>query len=165
MGWTERNAPCLAILALAVVALGGCPTAPDSDPRPLVVVSVEPQRYAVDRIAGDRVRVAVLIPPGASPVTHEPGVAQLKALEQAALFVKVGHPGFPFEAAWLDALLAGAPELPVVDGSAGVASRSGDPHVWLAPRQMEQLAIALEAALERILPDQRAALAANLACR
>ena len=105
----------------------------------------------------------VLIPPGASPVTHEPGVAQLKALEEAALYVKVGHPSFAFEAAWLDDLLAGTEGLVVIDGSEGVASRGGDPHVWLAPRHMEQLAIRIEAALREILPQHRGALAANLA--
>ena len=48
--------------------------------RPLVVVSVVPQKYVVDRIAGELVDVEVLIPPGVSPATHAPSVAQIQAV-------------------------------------------------------------------------------------
>jgi zinc transport system substrate-binding protein len=145
------------------VALGACSGEPSADVRPLVAVSVVPQKYVVDRIAGELVRVAVMIPPGASTATHEPSIAQLKALDEAVLYLKVGHPSFPFERAWLDAMLAEHPDLPVLDGSEGLESRSGDPHVWVAPRHVEQMAIRLEGALGEILPQHRRALTANLA--
>ena len=158
-----RHRAAVLAAALATAALVGCQDGRAADPRPVVGVSVLPQAYAVERIAGELVRVEVMIPPGASPVTHEPGVAQLKDLGEAALYVKVGHPGFPFEAAWLDRLLAAAPHLRVLDGSAGATLRDDDPHVWLAPAAMEQMAIRIEAALREILPEQRDVLAANLA--
>lgn len=154
---------CALTVAVLALALGACSKDRAEDPRPLVAVSVVPQKYVVDRIAGELVRVAVMIPPGASPATHEPSITQLKALDEAVLYLKVGHPSFPFESAWLDAMLAEHRDLPVLDASEGLERRSGDPHVWVAPRQVEQMAIRLEGALGEILPQHRHALAANLA--
>jgi zinc transport system substrate-binding protein len=129
----------------------------------VVVVSVLPQEYLVDRIAGDAVRVEVLIPPGASPASHEPGIIQMRALARAALCVRVGHPRFPFEKAWLDGMLDRAPDVTVIDSSLGADALPDDPHVWLAPRQVERTAIQLEAALAEILPEERDTFAAELA--
>ena len=148
---------------LPILCLLACPGAKPRDPRPLVVVSVAPQRYVVERLAGELVRVEVMIPPGANPVTHEPSISQLRSLEEAALYVKVGHPSFPFERAWLDRMIHEFPGLAVVDGLGGGGRASQDPHVWLAPRQVEQLAIRVRAALATIVPEQRETLATNLA--
>jgi len=149
-----------ALLLLGIVA---CGSEPASSARPLVMVSVLPQEYVVDRVAGDRVRVEVMVPPGASPSTYEPSLAKMRLLGVAALYVKVGHPNFPFEKAWLDRILAEAPDLPVVDASEGAESREGDPHVWVAPRHVETMAVNVEAALGKLLPDHRETLQANLA--
>lgn len=132
------------------------------DPRPLVAVSIAPQRFVVRAVAGDLVRVEVMIPPGASPHTYEPTLRQIRALEEAALYVKVGHPNFPFEATWLDRILADVPGLAVVDASAGLPRRDDDPHLWLVPRNVEHMAVQVEAALEKLLPAERDTLRANL---
>lgn len=152
------------LLLLAVVGtLSGAASAGERAARPIVVASVLPQKYLVERIADALVDVSVMIPPGASPETYEPTLSQMRQLSHAALYVKVGHPSFPFEAAWLDKLLASTPKLPVVDCSAHVERLEGDPHVWLAPRNVEQMAIQVEAALQKLLPQQRDELTANLA--
>ena len=52
-----------------------------------VTVSVLPQKYFVDKIAGDRLSINVMIPPGASPVTYEPTPKQMKELSASNLFV------------------------------------------------------------------------------
>ncbi len=149
--------------AVVLLGIGACWNERPRETRPLVMVSVLPQKYVVDRIAAEWVRVEVMIPPGANPQSYEPSLSTMAHFGEAALYVKVGHPHFPFEEAWLDRILAEAPGLPVVDCSKGIESREGDPHIWLAPRHVEQMAIEIEAALEKILPDQREKLAANLA--
>jgi zinc transport system substrate-binding protein len=151
------------LLPVLVAAIAGAASAEEPAARPVVAVSVLPQKYVLDRLAGERVEVEVMIPPGASPATYEPTLAQMKRLGEASLYVKVGHPSFAFEAAWLDKLLADTPGLPVVDGSAGVERRDGDPHVWVAPRHVEEMAIQSGAALAKILPQLQGELQANLA--
>ncbi len=133
------------------------------DARPLVVVSVLPQRYFVERIAGDAVEVAVMIPPGANPATHEPTIQQLRALHNASLVVTVGHPDFPFEHTWLGALLAEAAAPVVVEASAGVDLVPGDPHLWVSPRRARGMARNVAAALAELLPDEREGFEARLA--
>jgi zinc transport system substrate-binding protein len=130
---------------------------------PVVAVSVLPLAWLVERVAGDRVRVEVMIPPGASEVSFEPTLAQLEAAANASLYVKLGHPAFEFEEAWLDDLLAGRADLPVVDACTGLPLHATDPHVWTSPRAMAGMARNVAAGLERILPEQAPALRANLA--
>lgn len=142
-------------------ALAGCGAEPAADARPLVAVTVPPQAHFVDRVSGGRVRTAVLIPPGASPATFEPGFETLRALEEAALVVRVGHPHLAFERAWLAPLLAERPDLSVVEAAADVEARPEDPHVWLVPRHAAAMARRIEAGLAEILPEAREALRAN----
>ncbi|UCF67945.1 MAG: zinc ABC transporter substrate-binding protein [Acidobacteriota bacterium] len=155
-----------AAVALAAIFLAAC--APGSEPasgtrgRPVVVCSVLPQAYGVERLAGDLVEIEVMIPPGASPATYEPSMQQMTAISVASLYVKVGHPNFPFERVWLDRLLENNPRLKLVDSSEGVSSRRGDPHLWVSPAHMRTMVINVEAALAELLPGQRETLQSRL---
>jgi len=142
--------------------LPGCGETTGADSPPTVAVSVLPLAYIVDRLAGDFVETVVMLPPGASPTQYQPTVAQLRALADASLYVKVGHPNFPFEATWLDRLLDGASGVPMVDASAGLAE-TGDPHVWLAPHNVAAMAAEVADALAGALPEHEAQVRANLA--
>lgn len=158
-----RRALLLWIIATALLVVGACSPGKARDDRPVVVVSVPPQAYLVEQLAGDLVATEVLIPPGASPATHEPSVREVTALARASLLVQVGHPRFPFEATWSERLLADRPELVVVDSSEGVPVRPDDPHVWVSPAAMRIMAANVHAALVRLLPEHRGALEARLA--
>ena len=144
--------------SLFVALTMACGGPPPVSREPVVVVSVLPQAWLVERLAGDRVEIVVMIPPGASPATFEPELDQLRALAEASLYVKVGHPHFPFEAAWLDRLLADQPELPVVDLAGGRSSVAQDPHVWLSPRRVDVMIDPLAEALARVVPEEHDAI-------
>lgn len=154
------KAGCVGLLAPLLLILA-CGPADTGERRPLVAVSVLPQKFFVDRIAGDRVDVAVMIPPGASPATHEPGLAELQALDRAILYVRVGHPRFPFEQAWLAPLLAERRGLVVVGAADDLPPDVADPHLWLDPARVRRQAAEIEAALARLLPEQAEAFAAG----
>lgn len=147
---------------MGLALLLGCLEQPDIAERPLVVVSVLPQAFFVERIAGDLARVEVMIPPGASPHIHEPTISGLEAVAEAILYVKVGHPRFAYERAWLDSLLADRPDLPVVDASDGLDRSAEDPHLWLSPRHARRMSASIHAALFALLPAERETLGANL---
>jgi len=135
-----------------------CGSEAPPDARPVVAVSVVPQAWLVERLAGARVRIVVMIPPGANEATHEPELAELRALSRASLYVKVGHPHFPFEQAWLDRLLAERPDLPVVDSSRGLDSLEQDPHVWVSPVRVLAMVGPLADALATLLPQDAEAI-------
>lgn len=156
-----RATATTAILTFAMMVLGwSCAEQRTTDTRPVVVVSVVPQATFVTRIAGERVKVVVMIPPGAGEL-YEPTMADMQAAAEARLYVKVGHPAFAFERAWLDRLIG--PKTMVVDGSAGMSKREGDPHVWVSPAQVRVMARNIEEALAEIMPEERTVFEANLA--
>jgi zinc transport system substrate-binding protein len=148
-----------ALCGLLLLLACGRPEAPDE--RPVVGVSVLPLAHFVDRISGERVRAVVMLPPGASPTSYEPSMGQLAAIARAVLYVKVGHPDFPFEATWLPAVLAAAGDPPVVDASEGMEIVRGDPHVWLSVGHVRALCRRLESALALQIPEARADFATN----
>lgn len=147
-----RRLPLLPLLLLLGPSLPGA-CAAGQDGRPVVAVSVPPHAWLVERLAGAWVDVVVMVPPGASPATHEPTLGQLRAVDRAALYVKVGHPHFPFEKAWLDRLVADREDLPTVSAAAPVETREHDPHVWLSPPRMEALVAPVAAALAEVVPE------------
>ena len=110
-----------------------------------VIVSILPQKYFVEQIAGNRVHVTVMVPPGANPATYEPKPSQMKALSEAQLYFSVG---VPFEKAWLPRFRSVNPKMTVVDTRQGIklypiSSKNQvllpgkdkllDPHIWLSP--------------------------------
>ena len=154
-----KHAVRAAVLLLLVVAwLVGCARPKPSDPRPVVVASLLPLGYFMDRLAPGSVKTEILIPPGANPHTHEPGMLQIRELATASLFVKVGHPKFPFEQVWQERLVATRPTLRVVDGFAGVPRHDEDPHVWLSPRAVRRLVENVAGPLRELLPAEHDAI-------
>ena len=78
---------------------------------PLVFVSIAPQRYFVEQIAGDTVDVEIMVEPGASPATYEPKPHQMAMLAKADLYLAIG---VPFERTWLPRLQEANPNLKIV---------------------------------------------------
>ena len=114
-----------------------------------VFVSILPQRYFVERIAGGNVKVSVMVRPGADPVTYEPSPRQMAELAEAKAYFRIG---VPFEEAWLRRIKQSHPHLVVIDTRDGIelrpitghihhgevhdlgsAEMSMDPHIWLSP--------------------------------
>ena len=79
---------------------------------PLVLVSVAPHKYYVDRIADGTVRVGLMVPPGASSHTYEPTPKQVLAASKAAIWFQVGE---PFEERAGASLKSFNPDLLIVD--------------------------------------------------
>jgi len=137
----------------------------------LVFVSIPPQKFIVEQLAGALVSVEVLLPPGASPATYEPTPRQMARLDHAALYFQIGA---PFEGPLLAKMAVLMPHFRVIDCrqgveldplSAGDHAHSGvtmDPHIWLDPERMKIIAATSRAALGDILQDSDSDLDRNL---
>ncbi|MDR3043146.1 MAG: zinc ABC transporter substrate-binding protein [Desulfovibrio sp.] len=91
-----------------------------------VAVSILPQKYFVQRIAGDLAEVTVMVPPGADPHTYEPKPSQMRGLAGAKLYMTIG---VPFEKAWLDRITsAGGKDMTVVRLEKGIDLLPQDEH-------------------------------------
>ena len=132
-----------------------------------VTVSVPPQAQMVEALGGDRVDVSVMIEPGQSPHTFSLSPRQLMALDDAAIYFKVGHPDLAFERRFLSHVDDGNRDVAVVDLSEGVDFRrledhgdgddhdhgETDPHIWVSPSIMRAAAEPLTEALIAADPD------------
>jgi zinc transport system substrate-binding protein len=140
--------PCLTLLLLGMFA-SACREAPTQAPAPDVVASIPPLAWFVDRLAGGALRVETLLPPGANPHSFEPTLAQLEASARASLWVRIGHPSFPFERASFETLVAARS---VFDAADETTRRAEDPHIWLSPRLARGIAARLAPALAAQFP-------------
>jgi zinc transport system substrate-binding protein len=93
--------------------------------KPTVFVSILPQKYFVEQIAGDLVKVEVMVKPGASPATYEPKVSQMKQLASCAIYFAIG---VPFERAWLDRIAGVNPQMQIVRTDQGIEKLSMEQH-------------------------------------
>jgi len=158
---------CTLYILLSTLALS-CHPPREVGEKPVISVSILPQEYFLKQLAGELVYVNVLIPPGASPATYEPTVAQLGKLEQSTSYFRIGHVGF--EQSWMDKLKSVNPEMDIVDLSQGVElshemeevneshhghSHGGtDPHIWLSVANARIIARNIYRELLPMFPDQ-----------
>jgi zinc transport system substrate-binding protein len=112
-----------------------------------IAVSILPQAYFVERGAGTRARVHVMIPKGANHETYEPTPQQLVTLSDSQIYIKVGAPGLPFEGKYLQAALGQNRKIRVINMSHGMTYREEDPHVWASPAAVRLAAQNIERAL------------------
>lgn len=128
-----------------------------------VTVSILPQASFVERIAGMRAAVHVMIPKGASPETYEPTPQQLVALADSRIYVKVGSPDLPFEVKYLRTIVGRNRKLVLVNMTEGVTFRPEDPHVWTSPAAVRIGAGNIARALIAYDPSHREEYERNLA--
>jgi len=151
--------------------------------KPIVFVSIVPQKFFVQQISKGIVDVEVMVQPGASPATYEPKPSQMAKLSSASAYFAIG---VPFERAWLGKISAVSPAMEIVQTDRGIEKlamalhnhedemeeeghhtedvhgneRSEhtilDPHIWLSPILVKrQIGVILEG-LTAIAPEHSA---------
>ena len=163
-------------LYILILLLVACHPKP-KDERKLVSVSILPQKYFVDQIAGNLLQVNVLVPPGSSPHNYEILPSQMKDLAKSKAWLQVGL--LTFEAALKDKLADINKDLSIVNCSVGIVPIAGseseeqgheqahhdayDPHVWLAPAESKIIAHNTLKALKDGFPEHASDFESNYA--
>lgn len=135
-----------------------------------VSVSILPQKYLVERIAGDYVNVNVMVPPGMNPATCDLSANQLKKLHDSDIYFAIGY--LPFETTHLYPVLKNdtnvllvdhSDQLELISGSCGHAHEEGhsheggiDPHIWLSLPYAKKIAGDIQKTLSARYPEQKA---------
>ena len=130
----------------------------ESNAKPTVTVTIPPYQYFVDKIAGDKVDVNVMVSNGNNPETYEPNAQQMMELSNSALYLKVGSIGF--EQTWMKKLQDNAPDMKMIDTSVGIkpAQTPGgniDPHVWMSCKNARIIASNIFKALCQLEPENK----------
>jgi zinc transport system substrate-binding protein len=183
----------LSLAALSVLAFGCTKggTAPGGAAagggKMIVFVTVLPEAYLTERIAGEHARVEVLVGPGQDPHTFEPAPKQMALLSGAKLYFTIG---MPFEESLCRKLASGggAAGPRIVDVRKGIqllaapeeeheserqaghdaavhphTANETDPHVWMSPRLAATMVRTMCEALSQADPAHKADFQRNLA--
>lgn len=165
--YSERNAIAaitMSIVGIIAVSCGNNHDIATVDDRPVISVTIEPLRYFVEGIVGDRYRVVTMVVSGGNPETYEPTARQMRQLAHSSLYIKVGDIGF--ERTWMARLTADAPVMTVVDTSTGIdliATEGGapDPHTWMSVVNARVIVENIFAAVAAQAPSDSAYFAVN----
>jgi zinc transport system substrate-binding protein len=109
-----------------------------------ICVSIPPQAFFVQKIAGNLVDIEILVKPGSNPATYAPKPSQLKLISKSLAYFTIG---VSFEKNWLHRFSSINKEMKIIDTTKGIKKiemghdhnhgkdhhESLDPHVWLDP--------------------------------
>ncbi len=176
----RRSVPVIALALFASTAVACADGTPAADGVTTVAVAFYPIEEIVRRIGGDAVKVVTLVPPGEEAHEYDPTPRQLTELADADIVFYLGQ-GFqpnvekafeslPASVQRVDLLADGGltllpvtEQLPGTEGEAeGETLADGtDPHVWLAPGNMKQMAATVLANLNAVAPPDATTFANN----
>jgi zinc transport system substrate-binding protein len=88
----NRRRDGTAAIVTAICLLTGCARSEREPVQDLVAVSIQPQIWLVERIAGELVEVVALLSPGDSPATYQPTDTQISRVLQASVYFRIGVP-------------------------------------------------------------------------
>jgi zinc transport system substrate-binding protein len=158
----------LSIFLLALLLVSSCAPEGKQMDKPVISVSIIPQKYFIEQLAGDLVEVNVLIPTGASPATYEPTVSQLGKVDRSMAYFRIGYVGF--EQTWMDRISSINPEMKITDLSEGIeiiqeGAREGedhhghahgrtDPHIWMSTINAKIIARNIHNELLLLFPEE-----------
>ena len=131
------------VLSLALATLGAlvaCSTR--TSQKPVITVSIQPQKFLLEQIVGDKIDVRCLLANGGNPESYEPSLTHLMNLENSEAYFQIGNIGF--ESAIIDRIRNNNPKLKIFNtsdsirliiGTHGDCSEHGhshevDPHTW-----------------------------------
>ena len=144
MSLSRMSAALPLALALAVTGCAADDAPTEGDTRPAVTAAIYPYAFLVERIGGGDVALTTLTPAGAEPHDLELTPRQVAALAEADLVVHAEG----FQPAVDEAVEQQAP-----DAGFAIEPVDGDPHLWLDPVRLAEVAQQLADRLAELDPE------------
>ena len=152
------------LFSFVLVACNTKSSKKENSGKPIITVSILPQKTFVEKIGGNDFEVNVLIPPGASPAAYTLLPSQLKDIARSKVWFRIGYIGF--EHSWKEKIIQANEDMKVVDLSEGldlIAEKSKqigdhehmegvDPHIWLSPKLVKQMSEKIMDVLSELVP-------------
>lgn len=137
----NKNISRILLFSYALLVLDACSGKNDQK---TLTVSIEPQRYLLEQIVGDKYKVVSLIDRGTNPETFDPSMAKRISADRSAAYFGTGT--LPFEKALKESLDGSTPYFDTSDGITFVYGTHSlrdyrhneshdhnfdlDPHIW-----------------------------------
>ena len=149
--------------------LFGCQGSPTN--KPTVMVTIDPQRYFAEKIAGEHFEVYAVVSAGQSPETYDPAPHEMIRIAQSKAYLQIGRIGF--EQAWMQVIRQNNPHLKFFDLSEGVHwigkedeheveeaehnhHHGIDPHIWSTTSSAKIIAQNTLQAFQDLDPENKA---------
>lgn len=130
----------------------------------IVLVTLAPYKFFVEQIAGNTVKVNLIVPRGASPHSYEPNARQILESSQADIWFLIGE---TFEDRAVQALTSYRTHLRPIDMRKGIEMISEhadghahcahhgceDPHIWMSPRLVKKQGEEIAKTLIEVYPE------------
>lgn len=146
------------LLSLIAILTQGCSNNGSSNDKKTITVSLEPQKYFLDKIVGDKIEVNCLLKSSSNPESYEPSMNDLLTLEKSMAYIKMGNVGF--EQSLVDKIKQNSKEITIFDSSHGIEpilgthdcchhhehnhahhnEASADPHTWTSIKNAKIIA-------------------------
>lgn len=136
------------------------------DNKPTITVSIQPQKYFLEKIAGDKWEVKCLLSNGANPESYDPAMTHLLNLESSKAYFRMGN--IPFESAIINKVHNNNPALKIYNNSEGIELITGthshgdikhadapDPHTWTSVKNARIIATNMYNAMSDLDPKHK----------
>lgn len=151
----------LMVLAVFFLCFAGCAAGDattESPDKPVIAVTIVPEKTFVEAVCGDLAEVVTMVPPGNSPGNYEPTPQEMEQLEKASLYFAIGVP--TEEANILPNIkdiktIALHEEVALVYPERKFASGERDPHIWLSPKRVKVMIETISRELGRFDPENK----------
>ena len=167
--------------SLSLFALG-CGFTPNAS-KNLISVSIVPEKYFVEQIAGNDFEVNIIIPPGVSHSNYDPSPVNMATISKSAAYFQMGNIGF--EQSLIDKIAELNPNLKIYDLSDGVHLIESpeiiedvqhcdhhhhhhhhhgnyDQHIWMSARKAKIIAKNIYNAVSELKPERKSFYQNNL---
>jgi len=166
----------VSIFVMSLVACSAGNKKTKTTQKPVVSVSILPQKYFVEQIAGDFLQVNVILPPGSGPEEFEPTPRQTQDVTNSTFYFYIGHLGF--EKTWVKKIAEVSTSVKYISCSKGIDLledgcteheesdgeyvHGTDPHIWTSPENVKTMSRTICSELSNAYPANKETFEKNL---
>lgn len=161
----------LFIIIAVTTLFFSCNTFKTENEKPIISVSIFPEKYFVEQIAGDDFIINVAVAPGASHSDYDPTPTEMNAIHKSIAYFKIG--GIGFEYTTLPRICSSNSKIKIYNLSEGVDFEGSneqhccehhgvDPHIWLSPKMVKTISENIFKAVSELNPQKKECYQVNL---
>ncbi|WP_304943171.1 metal ABC transporter solute-binding protein, Zn/Mn family [Vallitalea guaymasensis] len=159
---TKKIISMIAVTMLLILLNPGCSNNKNSDvEKPVIAVTIVPEKTFVEKVCGDMFDVITLVPAGNSPANYEPTPKEMEQFSNAKLYFSIG---VPTEQANILSKATDMKDMKIIKLQDEVAQAYSprefapgkiDPHIWLSPKRVKTMVESIVREVSSFDPDNK----------
>ena len=147
-------------LTVSLTVFAGCGSKNDveSSDKPVIAVSIVPEKTFVEKICGEHTEVVSIIPPGSSPENYEPSPKEIQKISDAKIYFSIGVPAEEtniMPSISDETIKISLNEIVKGEYSELKIGEGRDPHIWLSPKRVIVMVETIRDEMIKLDPDNK----------